>query len=116
MVLMAFPTGGAGLPGSFDSGALEEASGRRWEVPGCTGLRALGSGGFGDVVLARHDASGTMVAIKYLRPELLADPGFAELFRAEARVLASLNDQHVVRHSIFMRCPEIRVFRRGASR
>ena len=33
-----------------------------WSVPGYTGLKALGSGGFGDVVLARHDESGTLVA------------------------------------------------------
>ena len=39
-----------------------------WDVPGYTEVRTLGSGGFGDVVLARHDASGTLVAIKYLRP------------------------------------------------
>ena len=57
----------------------------------------LGSGGFGEVVLARHDASGTAVAIKYLRGELLADPEFAALFRAEAAVLASLDDPNVVR-------------------
>jgi serine/threonine protein kinase len=49
------------------------------------------------VVLARHDASGTQVAIKALRRQLLADPGFAELFRAEAAVLASLDDPNVVR-------------------
>jgi len=61
-----------------------------WTVPGYTALKGLGSGGFGDVVLARHDASGTLVAIKYLRPDLLADPEFAELFRAEAQVLASM--------------------------
>ncbi len=41
--------------------------------------------------------SGTLVAIKYLRYDLLADPEFAEMFRAEARVLASLNDPNVVR-------------------
>src|SRR5579864_3617707 len=102
---MAFPAGGAGLPGSFDAGVLDEASGRRWEVPGYTGLRALGSGGFGDVVLARHDASGTMVAIKYLHRELLADPGFAEMFRAEAAVLASLDDQNVVRLYEYLESP-----------
>src|SRR6202451_2842795 len=68
-----------------------------WDVPGYTELKALGSGGFGDVVLARHDASGTLVAIKYLRRELLADPQFAALFRAEAAVLASLDDPNVVR-------------------
>src|ERR1700678_4422778 len=68
-----------------------------WKVPGFTELKALGSGGFGDVVLARHDASGTLVAIKYLRPELLSDPEFAGSFRAEAAGLASLDDPNVVR-------------------
>src|SRR5580658_7244153 len=68
-----------------------------WNVPGYTELKTLGSGGFGHVVLARHNASGTMVAIKYLRSELLADPDFAAMFRGEAEVLASLNDSNVVR-------------------
>ena len=52
-------------------GGLARVAG--WSVPGYTALKALGSGGFGDVVLARHDASGTLVAIKYLRRELLSD-------------------------------------------
>ena len=65
---------------------------REWDVPGYTEVKVLGSGGFGEVVLARHGASGTAVAIKYLRRQLLADPEFAELFRAEAAVLASLDD------------------------
>ena len=68
-----------------------------WNVPGYTELKELGSGGFGSVVLARHDASGTPVAIKYLRADLLADPEFARMFRAEAEVLASLDDANVVR-------------------
>src|ERR1700685_2317080 len=68
-----------------------------WRVPGYTELKALGSGGFGEVVLARHDPTGTLVAIKYLRRNLLADAGFAGLFRAEATVLASLDDPNVVR-------------------
>ena len=70
---------------------------REWDVPGFTEVKVLGSGGFGEVVLARHDASGTAVAIKYLRGELLADPEFAALFRAEAAVLASMDDPNVVR-------------------
>src|SRR5580693_6420446 len=70
---------------------------QEWDVPGYTRVKALGSGGFGDVVLARHDASGTPVAIKYLRREMLADPEFAAMFRAEAAVLASLADPNVVR-------------------
>ena len=78
---------------------------QQWNVPGYTGLKVLGSGGFGEVVLARHDASGTLVAIKYLRRQLLADPQFAELFRAEARVLASLDDQNVVRLYEYVESP-----------
>src|SRR5580698_1291334 len=70
---------------------------RAWNVAGYTEVKALGSGGFGEVVLARHDASGTLVAIKYLRPELLADPEFAGMFRGEAAVLASVQDPNVVR-------------------
>ena len=41
-----------------------------WKVPEYTELKRIGSGGFGDVVLARHDASRTLVAIKYLRHDL----------------------------------------------
>ncbi len=68
-----------------------------WKVPGFTELKRIGSGGFGYVVLARHDASNTLVAVKYLRPDVLADPQFAEMFRGEAAVLASLDDPNVVR-------------------
>jgi serine/threonine-protein kinase len=68
-----------------------------WAVPGYTELKPLGSGGFGSVVLARHDATGTAVAIKYLRPALRQDPEFAALFRAEAEALGALDDPHVVR-------------------
>jgi hypothetical protein len=76
-----------------------------WNVPGYTPLRDLGSGGFGDVVLARHDASGVLVAIKYLRPDLLADPGFAAMFRSEAELLASVDDPNVVRLYEYVESP-----------
>ena len=76
-----------------------------WNVPGYTELRRIGSGGFGDVVLARHDESGTLVAIKYLRQDLLADPEFAEMFRGEAAVLASLDDPNVVRLYEYVESP-----------
>src|ERR1700755_2012097 len=70
---------------------------RAWNVPGYTEVKVLGSGGFGEVVLARHAAWATAVAIKYLHGNVLADPEFAALFRAEAAVLASLDDPNVVR-------------------
>jgi serine/threonine protein kinase len=76
-----------------------------WDVPGYTELKALGSGGFGDVVLARHNVSGTLVAIKYLRRDLLADPEFTAMFRGEAEVLASLNDSNVVRLYEYVESP-----------
>jgi serine/threonine-protein kinase len=78
---------------------------REWDVAGYTEVKPLGSGGFGDVVLARHDGSGTLVAIKYLRDQLLADPGFASAFRAEAAVLASLDDPNVVRLYEYVESP-----------
>jgi serine/threonine-protein kinase len=69
----------------------------RWTVPGYTELRPVGSGGFGAVMLAAHDATGTPVAIKYLRADLLDDPGFTGMFRAEAVTLSSLDNPYVVR-------------------
>src|SRR4029077_6174567 len=76
-----------------------------WSVAGYTGLKPLRSGGFGDVVLARHDESGTEVAIKYLRLDLLVDEQFAEMFRSEAAVLAGLDDPHVVRLDEYVESP-----------
>src|ERR1700721_59708 len=76
-----------------------------WGVPGYAELKKLGSGGFGDVVMARHDESGSLVAIKYLRPELLSDPEFAEMFRGEAAVLASVSDPNVVRLHEYVESP-----------
>ena len=76
-----------------------------WKVPGYTELKVLGSGGFGDVMLARHDASGTLVAIKYLHGDLLADREFAGMFRDEATVLASLDDPNVVRLYEYVESP-----------
>jgi serine/threonine protein kinase len=83
-------------------GAIDMAD---WDAPGYTKLKDLGSGGFGDVVLARHDGSGTLVAIKYLRRHLLADAEFVEMFRGEASVLSSLDDPNVVRLYEYLESP-----------
>ena len=76
-----------------------------WTVPGFTGLRTLGSGGSGEVVLARHDTSGTLVAIKYLRHNLLSDAGFTSQFRSEAAALAAVDDPNVVRLYEYIESP-----------
>src|SRR5579862_6628326 len=87
--------GGPSGPGYYGPGGSGGRAG--WHVPGYTELRPLGRGGFGDVVLARHDASGILVAIKYLRRDLLTDRSFVQAFRHEAAVLSSVDDQNVVR-------------------
>lgn len=56
-----------------------------WTVPGFIERRELGRGVSGSVVEAVHDTSGRLVTIKYLAPDLLADPAFRQRFRAEAR-------------------------------
>src|SRR5580700_1188278 len=76
-----------------------------WTVPGYTQLKDLGSGGFGRVVLARHHAAGVLVAIKYLRADLLGDAMFAEMFRGEATALASIEDPNVVRLYEYVESP-----------
>ncbi|GAA0836168.1 protein kinase [Streptosporangium amethystogenes subsp. fukuiense] len=68
-----------------------------WRVPGYTEIRELGAGAAGRVVMARHDADGVLVAIKYLSDELRGDVGFVARFRHEARVLNTLNSPHSVR-------------------
>ncbi len=90
---------------SQDSDGNKHAGVAGWSVPGYTQLKALGSGGFGDVVLARHDATGTLVAIKYLRRKLLADPQWPQMFRAEAQVLAILDDPNIVRLYEYVESP-----------
>jgi serine/threonine-protein kinase len=77
-----------------------------WTVPGYTQLKDLGAGGFGRVVLARHHAAGVLVAIKYLRADLLGDAMFAEMFRGEATALASIEDPNVVRLYEYVESPD----------
>ena len=66
-----------------------------WTLRGYTEVRELGTGSFGRVVLARHDASGTPVAIKYLAVDLLGGELFRSRFRDEARTLATLRSPHI---------------------
>ena len=76
-----------------------------WVVPGYAEERQLGSGASGRVVAAVHVSSETRVAIKYLSPGLLGDPRFVAGFRAEARLLRSLADPHVVRLVDYVEAP-----------
>ncbi len=64
-----------------------------------TPIRRLGTGGMGDVFLAREqgaDGVTRRVALKRIRPELAMDERFRELFRNEARVAIRLAHPNIV--------------------
>lgn len=60
-------------------------------------LKKIGAGGMGVVYEALQINLGRHVAVKLLRPELLADPEIRELFKLEARILARFNHPGIVR-------------------
>jgi serine/threonine protein kinase len=59
--------------------------------------RALGRGGMGYVVAAEHVQLGQPVAIKVLIPELARRAEFVSRFLREARAVAQIQSEHVVR-------------------
>lgn len=74
----------------------------QWTVPGYGELTLLGEGGFGRVVLARHDASNRVVAIKYLHA---GDEQARAQFRHEAAILHRVVSPHVARLYDFVETP-----------
>ncbi|WP_328957444.1 serine/threonine-protein kinase [Kitasatospora purpeofusca] len=56
----------------------------------------LGGGSMGDVWLAEDQVLDRRVAVKVLKPALLDEPGFAERFHDEARVMARLRHPGIV--------------------
>jgi serine/threonine-protein kinase len=74
-----------------------------WSVEGYTRLTVLGEGGFGRVVLARHDATGRVVAIKYLST---TDESSRAQFRHEAAILRRVVSPHVAALYEFVETPQ----------
>jgi serine/threonine protein kinase len=66
----------------------------------------LGRGGMGTVFRAFDEVLERPVAIKFLLPEIQALPTAVERFRREARAMASINDQNVVKVFSFGRYGE----------
>ncbi|MGC4053442.1 MAG: protein kinase [Paludibaculum sp.] len=60
-------------------------------------LATLGRGGMGEVYLARDHRLDTEVALKRVPLELAIEPGIREALVREARILARLSDNHIVR-------------------
>jgi serine/threonine-protein kinase len=63
---------------------------------GYTIVRRLGSGGMGEVYLARHPRLPRQDALKVLRHEVSADGEFRERFNREADIAAALWHPHIV--------------------
>ncbi len=59
--------------------------------------RRLGAGGMSEVWLARDDESGREIALKFLLPDLAAQPGYRDLFRREWQVGSRLMHPHIAR-------------------
>ena len=60
-------------------------------------IREIGQGGMAAVYLARHRASGRLVAIKAVRARYLDDPDAIRRFAREARTVAVLDHPNIVR-------------------
>lgn len=98
----------AGTPaeGGAQADRAADAAGRiatEFAIPACLQnhpryrvLRVLGHGGMGTVFLAEHRLMARPVALKVLRPELLAAAGYVDRFLREVKAAASLNHPNIV--------------------
>jgi hypothetical protein len=59
-------------------------------------VRRLGRGGMGEVYSAEDPRLGRRVAVKVMRADIAAKPGFRERFLREARAAAAVEHDHVV--------------------
>ena len=96
-----------GQPAAGDSSRLDaEAKPARAERPkgdlvgatlgDFTIERLLGRGGMGEVYLARQKSLGRQVALKVLRPDLVANPTTVARFKTEARAAARISHPNIV--------------------
>lgn len=75
---------------------IPEVAGRK-VLPPCVLLERLGRGGMGGVYRARHLNLAIDVAVKLMKPQLIADnPDFVVRFRREAQSAAAIRHQNVI--------------------
>ncbi|HEX4456879.1 MAG TPA: serine/threonine-protein kinase, partial [Polyangia bacterium] len=58
---------------------------------------AIGGGAMGDVFVAENQAIGMRVAVKVLKPQLLANPEFRQRFQYEAQAVGAIEHPNVAR-------------------
>jgi serine/threonine protein kinase len=59
-------------------------------------VRTLGTGGMGEVYLARHTETDQTVALKVLRNHVADNPRFRRRFEREAKLIQTLDHDHIV--------------------
>ena len=72
--------------------AIGSVIGQRYKL-----TASLGDGAMGQVLVAENIAIGAQVAVKVLRPELLANPEFRRRFQQEAEAMAKVEHPNVAR-------------------
>jgi tetratricopeptide (TPR) repeat protein len=85
--------GGPGLAGPADEAAIPVCL---YDHPRYRVLKAIGQGGMGTVFLAEHRLMTRLVALKVLRPELMATLDLMDRFLQEVKAAASLNHPNIV--------------------
>ncbi|MEO1530404.1 MAG: protein kinase, partial [Planctomycetota bacterium] len=80
--------------GSADEAAIPPELASRF--PQLEILHLVARGGMGDVYCARQTSLNRLVALKIIRPDVQATPGFADRFIREAKALAQLNHPNIV--------------------
>ena len=66
------------------------------DIPGCSVLRLLDTGGMGELWLAQRHEDETLLVVKLPNATALTQPGAAERFESEAEILASLTHPNIL--------------------
>lgn len=66
------------------------------KIPGYKLVSKLGAGGMATVYVAVQESLHRQVAFKVMAPHLAKEPGFAERFMREARIVAKMQHPHIV--------------------
>jgi chitodextrinase/tRNA A-37 threonylcarbamoyl transferase component Bud32 len=77
-----------------------------WRLPGYEPVKPLGHGSTGAITISRDLATGTAVAIKYLSKDVYRSPDFADRFRREAAVLATVENPHLAQVYEYVEGPD----------
>ncbi len=80
-----------------DVGDTSGTGGMPEVLGGCRIIEKIGSGGMGEVYLAEQESLGREVALKVIRVDMADDPDFKARFDREAKTLADLNADGIVK-------------------